>query len=88
MLVIIGESISAIVGGEAGPGARPLEQVWVTEIRDQCLRAHVPFFFKQWDGTNKKKAGRELEGRMWDEMPVGDAGEKRLAMTDSFDCDR
>ena len=59
----------AIVGGESGPGARPLEQIWVTDIRDQCLRARVPFFFKQWGGTNKKKAGRVLEGRTWDEMP-------------------
>jgi protein gp37 len=41
----------------------------VTELRDQCLRAGVPFFFKQWGGTNKKKAGRVLEGRTWDEMP-------------------
>jgi protein gp37 len=55
--------------GESGPGTRPLDQVWVTEIRDQCLRAGVPFFFKQWGGTNKKKAGRVLEGRTWDEMP-------------------
>jgi protein gp37 len=61
----------AIVGGESGPGARPLEQVWVKDIRDQCLRARVPFFFKQWGGTNKKKAGRVLEGRTWDEMPRG-----------------
>jgi protein gp37 len=60
----------AIVGGESGPGARPIEQVWVTDIRDQCLRANVPFFFKQWGGTNKKKAGRVLEGRTWDEMPL------------------
>jgi protein gp37 len=60
----------AIVGGESGPGARPLEGVWVTELRDQCLRARVPFFFKQWGGTNKKKAGRVLEGRTWDEMPL------------------
>jgi protein gp37 len=59
----------AIVGGESGPGARPLDQAWVTEVRDQCLRATVPFFFKQWGGTNKKKAGRALEGRTWDEMP-------------------
>jgi len=59
------------VGGEAGTGARPLEQGWVTELRDQCLRAGIPFFFKQWDGTNKKKAGRVLEGRTWDEMPRG-----------------
>jgi protein gp37 len=59
------------VGGESGPGARPLEDAWVTDIRDQCLRAGVPFFFKQWGGTNKKKTGRVLEGRTWDEMPVG-----------------
>lgn len=59
----------AIVGGESGPGARPMEKDWVVEIRKQCERAHVPFFFKQWGGTNKKKAGRELEGRTWDEMP-------------------
>jgi protein gp37 len=61
----------AIVGGESGPGSRPIEQEWVTEIRDQCLREKVPFFFKQWGGTNKKKAGRVLEGRTWDEMPRG-----------------
>lgn len=60
----------AIVGGESGPGARPLESAWVTEIRDQCLRANVPFFFKQWGGVQKKKTGRTLEGRIWDQMPV------------------
>jgi len=59
-----------IVGGESGPGARPLQREWVTEIRDQCLAAKVPFFFKQWGGTNKKKTGRELDGRTWDEVPV------------------
>jgi protein gp37 len=58
-----------IVGGESGPGARPVQLSWVTEIRDQCLEANVPFFFKQWGGTRKKKAGRLLEGRTWDEMP-------------------
>ena len=58
-----------IVGGESGPGARPMNPVWVTEIRDQCRNAEVPFFFKQWGGVNKKKAGRKLEGRTWDEMP-------------------
>ncbi|MFA4835087.1 MAG: phage Gp37/Gp68 family protein [Dehalococcoidia bacterium] len=58
-----------IVGGESGPGARPMHPSWVTDIRDQCQRAGVPLFFKQWGGTNKKKAGRELEGRTWDEMP-------------------
>ena len=59
-----------IVGGESGPGARPMDPDWVLEIRDQCVTADVPFFFKQWGGTRKKKAGRELEGRTWDEMPV------------------
>ena len=59
-----------IVGGESGPGARPMDPAWVLEIRDQCLDAGVPFFFKQWGGTRKKKAGRELEGRTWDEMPA------------------
>lgn len=58
-----------IVGGESGPGARPMLESWVTDLRDQCLAAGVPFFFKQWGGLNKKKAGRELQGRTWDEMP-------------------
>ena len=58
-----------IVGGESGPGARLMNPSWVTEIRDQCLVAEVPFFFKQWGGTNKKRSGRLLEGRTWDEMP-------------------
>ena len=58
-----------IVGGESGPGARPMNAEWVTSIRDQCLRANVRFFFKQWGGFQKKRAGRELEGRTWDEMP-------------------
>jgi protein gp37 len=60
----------AIVGGESGPGARPVMQEWVTQIRDQCLVAKVPFFFKQWGGVHKKRAGRELQGRTWDEMPA------------------
>ena len=59
-----------IVGGEFGPGARPLEKEWVTSIRDQCLKTKVPFFFKQWGGVQKKKAGRLLEGKTWDQMPV------------------
>lgn len=58
-----------IVGGESGPGARPTKSEWVREIRDRCLTHSVPFFFKQWGGTNKKKAGRELDGRTWDQMP-------------------
>ena len=59
-----------IVGGESGPHARPMDGAWVEAIRDQCLRASVPFFFKQWGGTNKKKAGRMLDGRVWDQTPV------------------
>lgn len=58
-----------IVGGESGPGARPMQQAWVTDIRDQCLRNKVPFFFKQWGGVNKRRAGRVLDGRTWDELP-------------------
>jgi len=58
-----------IVGGESGPKARPMDSAWVTDLRDQCLHAKVPFFFKQWGGTNKKKAGRLLEGRKWDQIP-------------------
>jgi protein gp37 len=59
-----------IVGGESGPGARPMDPAWARDLRDQCRRAKVPFFFKQWGGTNKKQAGRVLEGRTWDQMPV------------------
>ncbi len=59
-----------IVGGESGPGARPIEEIWVTDIRDQCLSSQVPFFFKQWGGKNKKKSGRVLQGRTWDQLPV------------------
>jgi protein gp37 len=58
-----------IVGGESGPGARPMNADWVRSIRDQCVSAGVAFHFKQWGGTNKKKAGRELDGRTWDEFP-------------------
>ena len=58
-----------IVGGESGPGARPADPRWVIEIRDQCVAAGVSFFFKQWGGVNKKRAGRTLDGRTWDELP-------------------
>jgi protein gp37 len=58
-----------IVGGESGPGARPMDPAWVRDIRDQCLAARVPFFFKQWGGVRKATTGRELDGRTWDEMP-------------------
>ena len=59
-----------IVGGESGPGARVMRKEWVLDIRDQCLEANVPFFFKQWGGTNKKRTGRELEGLLWNQMPT------------------
>lgn len=58
-----------IVGGESGPSARPMKKDWVIEIKDQCVAQNVPFFFKQWGGVNKKRAGRILEGRIWDDMP-------------------
>ena len=59
-----------IVGGESGPGARPIAEEWVIKIREQCLSLGIPFFFKQWGGTKKKKTGRILQGRTWNEMPV------------------
>jgi protein gp37 len=58
-----------IVGGESGPRARPMKEAWVLDILEQCTLAGVSFFFKQWGGRNKKKAGRTLLGRTWDEMP-------------------
>lgn len=67
-----------IVGGESGPGARPMDPAWALDIRDQCYAAGVPFFFKQWGGVRKKKAGRELEGRTWDEMPTFPQRETQL----------
>ena len=60
----------AIVGGESGPGARPMQPKWALAIRDQCVEQSVPFFFKQWGGAHKKKAGRVLDGRVWDEYPI------------------
>jgi protein gp37 len=74
-----------ILGGESGPGARPLHKDWVISIRDQCQQAGVPFFFKQWGGTRKGKAGRTVEGRTYDDLPprialpaVDDQRRKRL----------
>lgn len=58
-----------IVGGESGPGARPMRIQWVRQIQTQCRQTGVPFFFKQWGGVNKKRAGRLLDGRTWDAMP-------------------
>jgi protein gp37 len=58
-----------IVGGESGPGARPMRREWVETIHTQCRRNNVPFFFKQWGGVRKDITGRELHGRTYDEMP-------------------
>lgn len=58
-----------IVGGESGPGARIMKVEWVRDIREQCVKQNIPFFFKQWGGFNKKKAGRILDGQIWDEIP-------------------
>ncbi len=63
-----------ICGGESGPGARPIKREWVVDIRDQCIKENIPFFFKQWGGTNKKQTGRLLDGRTWDEFPRLRAG--------------
>jgi protein gp37 len=60
-----------VLGGESGPGARPLHIDWVRDLRDQCVRAKVPFFFKQWGGVNKALAGRELDGKTWSQFPPG-----------------
>ncbi len=58
-----------IVGGESGPGARPMNKSWVVEIQKKCSKNNVPFFFKQWGGVQKKKAGRLLDGKIWSQMP-------------------
>ena len=59
-----------IVGGESGPGSRPMEKAWIVSLLEQCRAAKIPFFFKQWGGTRKKLAGRELDGRTYDELPI------------------
>jgi protein gp37 len=61
----------AIVGGESGPGARPIDREWVRAIRDACLEADVAFHFKQWGGPVKSRTGRDLDGRTWDQWPAG-----------------
>lgn len=63
-----------IAGGESGPHARPVDPDWIRSIRDQCFDAEVAFHFKQWGGTNKKRTGRILDGRTWDEFPAGAGG--------------
>ena len=59
-----------IAGGESGPHARPMDEAWVRDLRDQCGVAGVAFFFKQWGGRTPKAGGRELDGAMYDQMPV------------------
>ncbi|MDD4868174.1 MAG: DUF5131 family protein [Mycobacterium sp.] len=66
-----------IVGGESGPGHRPIDVEWVRDIRDDCVDAGVAFFFKQWGGRTPKAHGRELDGRTWEEMP------KRMVFQDA-----
>ena len=69
-----------IVGGESGPGAREMKKDWVLQIRNQCIAKSIPFFFKQWGGVNKKRAGRVLDGQVWDGLPMtGDHWSRRLA---------
>ena len=67
-----------IVGGESGPNARPMKKEWVINVKNQCLSQQVAFFFKQWGGVNKKKAGRILEGKTWDEIPLAMARQKAI----------
>ena len=65
-----------IVGGESGPQARPMQEEWVIDIRERCQQVDIPFFFKQWGGRNKKRKGRILEERTWDDLPVSYNGEQ------------
>ena len=67
-----------IVGGESGPGARPMDPEWVKDIQGKCRKLQVPFFFKQWGGVNKKRAGRMLEGKTWDGMPDTSVGREEV----------
>ena len=68
-----------IAGGESGPGARPMAADWARDVRDRCLSLSIPFFFKQWGGTNRKKTGRVLDGRVWNQMPPLDRASARVA---------
>lgn len=70
-----------IAGGESGPSARPMKREWVIDIRRQCRTANVAFFFKQWGGVNKKKTGRVLDGRTYDEMPATSARRGTRSLT-------
>jgi protein gp37 len=79
-----------IVGGESGVGARPMQREWAVSVRDQCRKANVPFFFKQWGGVQKSRFGRELEGRVHDEYPSAPSSliptrDKRMALAASLE---
>jgi protein gp37 len=74
----------AIAGGESGPGARPMEPEWVRSTRDQCVRAGVAFHFKQWGGVNKKRAGRVLDGRLWNEWPHTNSAAAQVEQANLF----
>ncbi len=73
-----------IAGGESGLGARTMDPSWVRTIRDQCVSADVAFHFKQWGGTNKKKAGRLLDDQTWDEFPQETSRKKNTYMATSI----
>ena len=72
----------AIAGGESGPKARPMQIEWVRSIRDQCIAAKVAFHFKQWGGVNKKRTGRVLDGRTWEQLPNRYPTEKQIAFAE------
>jgi protein gp37 len=69
-----------IVGGESGPGARPMKPEWAIDIRNQCVTARVPFFFKQWGGRSAKAGGRMLDGKVWSQFPKPSAVPKQLEL--------
>jgi len=69
-----------IVGGESGPHARPMKKEWAIDVKDQCQSSDIPFFFKQWGGVHRKRNGRTLEGRTWDQMPARDTSSGQYAL--------
>lgn len=75
-----------IVGGESGPGARAMDEHWVTSIRDRCVAQGVPFFFKQWGGVQKMKTGRVLDGRYWSQLPGDSDGQKKVGQIRMGEC--
>ena len=67
-----------IVGGESGPKARNMRVPWVSDLRDKCLKLRIPFFFKQWGGPSKKRTGRILDGRIFNEMPSPHSSQRKF----------